>query len=91
MIFNEGCLAYEQLKDKSNDQYGKAPDYDGGGEKEIIFSLEQYRSYYALVHGAAKKDFTDYCRKLEASGFALYSSRTAGEGLFALYTDNALV
>ncbi|MBQ7347659.1 MAG: MBL fold metallo-hydrolase [Clostridia bacterium] len=84
---NENYLAYAQLKDRDADWYGHAPAYDGAGEEELIYSLDTYKSYYVLEHGAGKTDFVDYCNKLEKNNFVLYSSKESNGNSFATYTD----
>ena len=83
----EKCLGYSFLKNKSSELYGYAPAYEGGGTEEFFESLEVYRSYYCVEHGADKSDFMGYCEKLEKEGFEKFSSKSAGENLFATYFD----
>ena len=83
----ENCLAYSLMKDHDSDLYGYAPAYEGVGAEELVYSLDDYKSYYVYEHGAGEKDYHDYCDKLVREGFALYSSNKSNGNLFATYTD----
>ena len=83
----EGCLAYSLMKEHDSDLYGYAPAYEGAGTEELVYSLDDYKSYYVYEHGAGEKDYHGYCDKLEREGFELYSSNGANGNLFATYTD----
>ncbi|MBO5415035.1 MAG: hypothetical protein J6A83_00205 [Clostridia bacterium] len=83
----ESCLVYSQLCERGIQNYGLAPAYDGAGVEELVFSLDAYKSYYVLEHGASVKDYEDYCDKLLKNGFSLYSSKSSNGNSFATYTD----
>ena len=83
----ENCLAYSLMKEHDSDMYGYAPAYEGTGTEELVYSLDDYKSYYVYEHGAGAGDFHDYCAKLVREGFELYSSNEANGNLFATYTD----
>ena len=83
----ENCLAYSLMKEHDSDLYGYAPAYEGSGDEELVYSLDDYKSYYVYEHGARKEDYRDYCAKLEREGFKLYSTNSLNGQLFSTYTD----
>lgn len=75
------------MKEHDSDMYGYAPAYEGSGDEELVYSLDDYKSYYVYEHGARKEDYLDYCAKLEREGFKLYSTNSLNGQLFSTYTD----
>ena len=72
---------------ENSEGFGSAPKYEGSGDVRFIQNFEKFKSYYVQAHGAKKRDFTAYAKKLTDNGFRLYDSNQVRECLFSTYTD----
>ena len=71
----------------TDDGFGNAPKYTGGGTVELKYSFELSKSYYLLVHGATVTDYNNYLNTLTAAGYECYHSTEANGNKFSTYTD----
>lgn len=69
--------------------FAGVPGYDGGMLNSIKECGDEY--YQATVYKTGKKEFDNYCRKLEANGFSLYADNEMSGNYFMTYTKGGLM
>ncbi len=69
------------------DGIGEAPLYDFGGTPEYFESFEDSNSYYVIVHGASRDDYSNYTELLEDEDYERVYKTESNGNLFETWTD----